>query len=567
MDSAMTDHLDDGTSGMETEDVSMEPTEECQICQDPAIRHLHYGAITCFSCKAFFRRTSQSKAYQKFMCKSTGECNVLHKLRKKCRKCRYEKCIRVGMKPSLVLSDEEKIKRFKKSLSKKAMDKDGFGEHNNLGLRSGQPNHQHQQQHQHHRAQPIPQPIRQHQREQQQQPPPPPHFPRIVEINDSSPYSSNSYPNPPVTPRYHDEISMRERSSLERLSDITSDRHFLEREPRPQPYFEPLPIIPKSKEICSKETNPRFSWISNDEVSPRFVDESLEIHHFPVHREEYQLIPQSMDRHRRRTEITEDEVLLLQKLEYIHDHNYQSVAFGEELVKALVMTSAFGIPLTPSQTMMAYRLMIQRVTKVAQGFDEFRDLPLEDQTTLLKSNADLMVSLKGAVFFDKRNMGIDQILFSMGLDDIEMAKRMIMSTSKTAGCKMNRIDYKSYNTIQELNDTPDEERYQWLLAQIGDVITSFPSLTKVLTYVVLLCPEDCQLIQRDKVQSMQYTIMNLTRKMIFAQHNYEVATNIYGRVTNIIDYLRELMVLKKKRPLTNPVHQATDNSPPSIRSQ
>ncbi|TRY67719.1 hypothetical protein TCAL_02933 [Tigriopus californicus] len=536
MDPAMSEHLDDGTSGMDTEDVSMDPTEECQICQDPAIRHLHYGAITCFSCKAFFRRTSQSKAYEKFMCKSTGECNVLHKLRKKCRKCRYEKCIRVGMKPSLVLSDEEKVKRFKKSLSKKAMDKDGFGEGPSLSPRLGRANQQ-------------------------------PLFPRMTERNESILYSSGSYPNPPPA-QFNPVPMVRERSSLECLSDITSDRHFLEREPKPTPYYEPtMSTVPKSKEICAKESNPRFVWTTASEASSPPLTETCDIGRDPEHRDECRLIPQPMDRHRRRSEITEDEVFLLQKLEYIHDSNYQSVAFGEELVKALVMTSAFGIPLTPGQTMMAYRLMIQRVTKVAQGFDEFRELPIPDQTSLLKSNADLMVSLKGAVFFDKRNMGIDQILFSMGLDDIEMAKRMIMSTSKTAGCKMNHIDYKSYNTIQELNDTPDEERYQWLLAQIGEVITSFPSLTKVLTYVVLLCPEDCQLIQRDKVQSMQYTIMNLTRKMIYSQYNYEVATNIYGRVTNIIDYLRELMVLKKKRPLTNPVHHGTDNNcPPSIQS-
>ena len=39
---------------------------------------------------------------------------------------------------------------------------------------------------------------------------------------------------------------------------------------------------------------------------------------------------------------------------------------GEELIKEMVMSSVFGVPLSVSATMTAYRLMIQRVTKVAQ---------------------------------------------------------------------------------------------------------------------------------------------------------------------------------------------------------
>ena len=26
-----------------------------QVCNEPAAKHVHYGAMTCFSCRAFFR--------------------------------------------------------------------------------------------------------------------------------------------------------------------------------------------------------------------------------------------------------------------------------------------------------------------------------------------------------------------------------------------------------------------------------------------------------------------------------------------------------------------------------
>ena len=36
------------------------------------------------------------------------------------------------------------------------------------------------------------------------------------------------------------------------------------------------------------------------------------------------------------------------------------------------------------------------------------------QVALLKENADLVVSLRGAIFFDKKKRGMDQIMSSMG---------------------------------------------------------------------------------------------------------------------------------------------------------
>ena len=37
----------------------------CQICGERAARHVHYGATTCFSCRAFFRRSLQNNTAAK----------------------------------------------------------------------------------------------------------------------------------------------------------------------------------------------------------------------------------------------------------------------------------------------------------------------------------------------------------------------------------------------------------------------------------------------------------------------------------------------------------------------
>lgn len=53
--------------------------------------------------------------------------------------------------------------------------------------------------------------------------------------------------------------------------------------------------------------------------------------------------------------------------------------------------------------------MIQRVTKVAQSLDIFTELSATMQSVLLKESADLLVSLRAAIFFEEKKKGMDQV--------------------------------------------------------------------------------------------------------------------------------------------------------------
>ncbi|KAI1730416.1 ligand-binding domain of nuclear hormone receptor domain-containing protein [Ditylenchus destructor] len=72
--------------------------ELCAICQSKA-DGLHYGAVSCRSCNAFFRRAVTFK--QKFVCRKGGQCD-LRSVRCACRACRYSSCLRSGMKAEAV---------------------------------------------------------------------------------------------------------------------------------------------------------------------------------------------------------------------------------------------------------------------------------------------------------------------------------------------------------------------------------------------------------------------------------------------------------------------------------
>ena len=65
--------------------------QPCAVCgQLTENKHMHYGAFSCLSCRAFFRRCHQKSTKQGFIkeCKSNGECSIANEDRKRCQKCR-----------------------------------------------------------------------------------------------------------------------------------------------------------------------------------------------------------------------------------------------------------------------------------------------------------------------------------------------------------------------------------------------------------------------------------------------------------------------------------------------
>ena len=111
---------------------------------------------------------------------------------------------------------------------------------------------------------------------------------------------------------------------------------------------------------------------------------------------------------------SEDEKNQLDKLVKEHDMVYHSVNFGEVLIKEMLMCSMFGVAVSTSAAITGYRLQVERITRIANTLKCFTSLHKVDQVALLKENVDLLVSLRGAIFFNKKKKGMDQVLSSMG---------------------------------------------------------------------------------------------------------------------------------------------------------
>lgn len=83
----------------------------CGVCGDKALG-CNFDAISCESCKAFFRRNALKEKQGK--CLFEGNCKIDINTRRFCPYCRLQKCFNVGMRKDLILGDAEKKKRMEK---------------------------------------------------------------------------------------------------------------------------------------------------------------------------------------------------------------------------------------------------------------------------------------------------------------------------------------------------------------------------------------------------------------------------------------------------------------------
>lgn len=83
----------------------------CLVCGDKALGY-NFNAISCESCKAFFRRNAL--ASKEFKCPFTNNCAITVVTRRFCQKCRLEKCLAIGMVKEFIMSEEDKAEKRRK---------------------------------------------------------------------------------------------------------------------------------------------------------------------------------------------------------------------------------------------------------------------------------------------------------------------------------------------------------------------------------------------------------------------------------------------------------------------
>nr|XP_009666223.1 PREDICTED: nuclear receptor subfamily 1 group I member 3 [Struthio camelus australis] len=87
----------------EREDTEHDEEKICAVCGDRATGY-HFHVMTCEGCKGFFRRSINKGIH--FSCPFTRSCPVTKAKRRQCQACRLQKCLDVGMRKDMIMSEE-----------------------------------------------------------------------------------------------------------------------------------------------------------------------------------------------------------------------------------------------------------------------------------------------------------------------------------------------------------------------------------------------------------------------------------------------------------------------------
>jgi len=617
----------------------LSPTEKCKICHEQAAKHIHYGAMTCFSCRAFFRRSIQNKTAAAYACRRNKMCEINLKTRKNCQFCRYQKCLKVGMKPTWVLSEEERERRFRKVRERQNSDRNSFSEDSLLDPRgmddtgteavllSKDMMLDEENMKLFHATTPS---DRSSECNALSPETPESTNSAAIEtkyfINESS--SENYAIGPPPLTSEHSNLKVKEKSGGLNVSAVGSASGLQlstrlnqqnETKAMTNPVAVPVNVIVQHhpaqhinnaypmhpldrldkqaaaakpvleqygtnivedhdmREMADMMGSPCFQEISITVSSPSSVysksnthgggDESEEYaFHSPFNQnvmaddfletclendDSYSSSDDEISLKLRMfnepiVKLTIQEESYLQKLIESHNERYRSVSFGEEMIKELIMCSMFSIPVSTTAAINGYRLCVERVSRIAHNLEGYKVLPDEDKRALLMENADLLVSLRGAIFFDPRKKGKEQVLISMGDDDMNIIDTMFSQLMKEDN--MKHIDYKTFNSIQAVGSNPKEDRYNLIQEKVGSKLVD-EAVVILLTCVILFSGDFCSLSRPSIVQKAQCEFTSLLQRYIYSKYPKHEACLEYAAIFEVFTLIREMAEIKKSRSI------------------
>lgn len=658
----------------------LSPVDKCKVCGEPAAKHIHYGAMSCFSCRAFFRRSIQNRTANTYVCRRTRDCQINLKTRKNCQFCRYERCLAVGMKPSWVLSPDERERRFRKNKSKKFKGEHDEDSSDKLATEPIYDNGSSEVK----KETVVQQCLVKSEMPQYIEVSKPSVSPPVVverasmiadppagsdrrfgkeilpmsSLNSAAPHPNfYVYSSPsqhlatltPVSSFTREEVSsgiIVQRSTTQFSGDSCHGYSFVPSlsAASAQPSNNSVPTLPsRSPGVIVKSSKYQsqyfvdndqshtvshqsqsfsrcpqanmsplaadFAWhkpstsrdrpsnaslisqqysgsytTSSDSIKncyPMVSQASGSSNSYSKERfspsqnssgsspppiselsdEEYEetVYSKSSDDERSivgilsepEIKFTDEEHHQLKMIVESHDERYRSVNFGEELIKEMIMCSMFGIPMSTSAAISGYRLTVERITRIANNLDCFSGLPIIDQTNLLKENADLLVSLRGAIFFDSKKKGVNQVLISMGIDDLETIKTLFSPLMKEK--TMNHIDYKIFNSVQKVeSDNSVEQRYNFLQEKVAEAVVD-DITTILLTYIILFSVDFCPLQDRRRVELLQDRFIKMLERYVYSQTSRKDACNTLANSLNAVTCIREMADIKKKRAINQAV--------------
>jgi len=139
----------------------------------------------------------------------------------------------------------------------------------------------------------------------------------------------------------------------------------------------------------------------------------------------------------------------------------------------------------------------------------------------------------------------------MGVDDLMAAKNMVMTAMKTT--KLERIDYQTFNSLQKVENSQVEERYNALLERVGVTASFDADLVKMLSYILLFSVNfpDRDPVEWREVEQVQEVMIGMMQRYIYAQYPKQIAVKLFSGLLRCVADLQELTWIKKQRQMAS----------------
>lgn len=114
--------------------------------------------------------------------------------------------------------------------------------------------------------------------------------------------------------------------------------------------------------------------------------------------------------------------------------------------------------------------------------------------------------------------------------------------------RMKHIDYKTFNSIQQVNNSETEVRYNFLQGKVAEAIGD-EIITTLLTYIILFSIDFCPIADRRRIECIQERYIRMLERYVYSKHPRHLACHTFATCLNAVTCIREMADIKKRRAM------------------
>ena len=228
-----------------------------------------------------------------------------------------------------------------------------------------------------------------------------------------------------------------------------------------------------------------------------------------------------------------------------HDHSIKKVRIGDHILRQLLFSKLFNVPLSSKSSELLFSVVIQRSKDVAMASRDFMCLSNKLQRILLNGNISAIATIRLAVM-DSINDPREQMEKSMGPEDLEISESLrhqVLNGPSNFRLNDGPISFKFRTSEQCFITTPSDEEQRSLRSVIRRKVACDQKLAVLMTYAALFSYDiDTQYLNKSEKQilnQMKENAMMIVKRYLYTSYSSDNASLKLNDSLEILEALRD----------------------------